>query len=151
MVHACLERFAGSVPDILPPALRDALGLCATAAALRGIHFPGTPAELERARRRLVFDEFLLMTLAMVLKKRQLAEKPGAARSAGNGPRYRRFLAALPFPLTGAQRRVIGEIRGDMAQPHPMHRLLQGDVGSGKTVVAAAALLTAVDAGHQGC
>ncbi|HOE27828.1 MAG TPA: ATP-dependent DNA helicase RecG [bacterium] len=150
MVHACLERFAGSVPDILPPALRDALGLCATAAALRGIHFPGTPAELERARRRLVFDEFLLMTLAMVLKKRQLAEKPGAARSAGNGPRYRRFLAALPFPLTGAQRRVIGEIRGDMAQPHPMHRLLQGDVGSGKTVVAAAALLTAVDAGHQG-
>ena len=150
MVHACLEKCADTVPEILPAALRDELGFCAISAALRNIHFPGTPADLEEARRRLVFDEFLPMMLAILLKKRQLAETPGTTKAAGDGPLLRAFLASLPFALTGAQQRVIGEIRLDMAKPHPMNRLLQGDVGSGKTVVAAAALLAALDAGYQG-
>lgn len=150
MVHACLEKYAEAAPEIVPAALRDELGLCAVSAALRNIHFPGTPADLENARRRLVFDEFLPMMLAIHLKKRQLAETPGAPKATGDGPLLRAFLGSLPFTLTGAQRRVIGEIRADMARPHPMNRLLQGDVGSGKTVVAATALLMALDAGYQG-
>ncbi len=150
MVHACIEKYADAVPDLLPPALRAELGLCPVSDAIRGIHFPATPAVLEGARRRLVFDEFLPMTLAISLKKRQLAELPGAPKAAGDGPLLRAFLDSLPFALTKAQRRVIAEIRADMARPHPMNRLIQGDVGSGKTVVAAAALLASLDAGFQG-
>ena len=111
---------------------------------------PETMAEAEEARRRLVFDELLRIQLALVLRKRQIETTSQGIEHVVDGALVERFLDALPFELTDDQRRVIGEIRADLARPIPMHRLLQGDVGSGKTVVAMAALLTAVQGGHQG-
>jgi len=118
--------------------------------ALCGIHMPESIAEKERARLRLVFDELLRVQLGLVLRKRALeASMPGIAHVA-DGELVERFHASLPFPLTGAQRRAIAEITEDMVKPRPMHRLLQGDVGAGKTLVALSALLVAVQGGHQG-
>lgn len=150
IAYHCLERYAAAAQELFEPALRSELDLCGIGEALWGIHFPETPAALERARKRLVFDEFLPMQLAIVLKKMQIASIPGTAKAPGDGRLLRAFLRSLPFTLTGAQERVIAEIRADMESGHPMNRLLQGDVGSGKTVVAVAALLLALDAGYQG-
>jgi len=138
------------VDDPLAPELVARLGLVGRDAALAGIHFPETPGEAEAARARLVFDELFRLEVALALRKhRQIAGAEGIAHALGPGL-VEEFVAALPYPLTGAQRRAIEEIRADMASPHPMHRLLQGEVGSGKTAVAVAALLTAVQGGYQG-
>jgi ATP-dependent DNA helicase RecG len=106
------------------------------------------------ARRRLAFDELFRLQLALVLRKRRLEEDARGIRHVVSSPRgptlVERFLDRLPFEPTGAQREVIDAIREDLAGPLPMHRLLQGDVGAGKTVVAVAALLVAVEGGHQG-
>jgi len=118
--------------------------------ALRSIHDPESMAEMSRARLRLVFDELLRVQLELVMRKRELeATTPGIAHTA-QGALVERFHSSLPFPLTDAQRRAIGEITADMVEPRPMHRLLQGDVGAGKTLVALSALLVAVQGGHQG-
>ena len=119
-------------------------------AAFTGIHLPQSMAEVEAARKRLVFDELLRVQLALVLRKRALERTARGIAQDTSGELVRRFHERLAFPLTGAQQRVIAEITTDLAGPHPMHRLLQGDVGSGKTVVAVSALLTAVQGGHQG-
>lgn len=148
IIHACCENYAESVPELLEAALRRECDLCRISDALRNIHFPESPAALEQARRRLVFDEFLPMQLAILLKRKQLAEIPGSSKKGGE--LVRRFLESLPFTLTRAQERVIAEVRADMERTRPMNRLLQGDVGSGKTVVAVVALLIALDAGYQG-
>ena len=148
IIFACLESYAESAPELLDPALRRKVGLCQVSESLKNIHFPESPAALEQARRRLVFDEFLSMQLAILLKKKQLAEIPGSSKKAGD--LVHRFLKSLPFTLTRAQERVIAEVRADMERSHPMNRLLQGDVGSGKTIVAVVALLIALDAGYQG-
>jgi ATP-dependent DNA helicase RecG len=114
------------------------------------IHDPQSMADVAEARRRLVFDELLRVQLALVLRKRALeAETKGIVHEAP-GPLVARLHARLPFDLTAAQRRAIDEIATDMAAPHPMHRLLQGDVGAGKTLVALSALLNAVEGRHQG-
>ena len=106
--------------------------------------------ELGAAKGRLIFDEFLRMQVGLVARKRALAaEQSGIAHERG-GPLLDAFVAGLPFGLTGDQQRTIAEIVHDMSSPAPMHRLLQGDVGSGKTVVALAALLVAVQGGYQG-
>ena len=118
--------------------------------ALRGIHVPETIEEKEQARRRLAFDELLRVQLVLVMRKRAMERDSVGLRHVVDGELVRRFHEALPFPLTTAQRRVIAEIDADLAAAHPMHRLLQGDVGSGKTVVAVSALLAAVQGGHQG-
>ena len=118
--------------------------------ALRGIHRPESMEELRRARHRLVFDEFLRMQVGLVARKRRIEAERSGIRHVVDGPLLRAFLERLPFPLTGDQRRAIDEILADMASPAPMHRLLQGDVGSGKTVVALAALLAGVQGGYQG-
>ncbi|MFL6205533.1 MAG: ATP-dependent DNA helicase RecG, partial [Acidimicrobiales bacterium] len=119
-------------------------------AAMRGIHQPESLAEADEARRRLVFDELLRIQLALVLRKRRIeATSQGIVHDA-SGSLVDRFVARLPFTLTSDQQKVIAEITADLARPVPMHRLLQGDVGAGKTVVAVAALLTAVQGGHQG-
>src|SRR5439155_6354370 len=102
------------------------------------------------ARRRLAFDELLRLQVTLVSRKRMYERESKAIRHIVDGPLVARFHEQLPFPLTGAQRRAIDEIAADLAGPHPMHRLLQGDVGSGKTVVAVAAMLTAVQGGYQG-
>ena len=118
--------------------------------ALRAIHRPESMAELEAAKRRLVFDEFLRMQVGLVARKRALAAEPEGIAHRVDGELLPAFIANLPFPLTGDQQRTIDEITRDMASHAPMHRLLQGDVGSGKTVVALAALLVGVQGGYQG-
>jgi ATP-dependent DNA helicase RecG len=148
IVHACIEGYAASTPELLEASLREECGLSPVSEAIRNIHFPDSPAALEAARRRLVFDEFLPMQLAIHLKRKQLAELPGSSKKGGE--LVRRFLKSLPFELTRAQERVIAEVGADMGRVHPMNRLLQGDVGSGKTVVAIVALLIALDARYQG-
>jgi ATP-dependent DNA helicase RecG len=150
IIYDCLNKYAGSAPEILCPEIREELRFDSPREALYNIHFPETPAALERARRRLVFDEFFLTQMAVVLKKKQLSELRGTPKRGGGGALLHSFLRSLPFTLTRAQERVLEEIRRDMEASKPMNRLLQGDVGSGKTVVAIAALLISLDAGYQG-
>jgi ATP-dependent DNA helicase RecG len=150
------------VRDVLPPALLADLGLPSLAEALVYVHRPPPDADLEEltagqhpAQRRLAFEELLAHQLSL----RQLRDEvrhdaafplPGPAGANGApGPMAQQFLTGLPFALTGAQQRVLGELYADMALPSPMLRLVQGDVGSGKTVVAALAALRAVEAGLQ--
>jgi len=147
-----LDR-AGDFADPLPTAWRRRFGLLDRTAAFDRIHRPSTVAETGPARRRLAFDELFRLQLALVLRKRRLEEDARGIRhvvTAGGPTLVERFLDRLPFEPTGAQRQVIEAIRADLAGPLPMHRLLQGDVGAGKTVVAVAALLVAVEGGHQG-
>jgi ATP-dependent DNA helicase RecG len=134
----------------VPAGIRRRLGLIDRWHALHDIHLPETIADKEKARRRLAFDELLRVQLVLVMRKRAMERDAVGIRHAVGGELVRRFLDALAFPLTTAQRRVIAEIDADLRAQHPMHRLLQGDVGAGKTVVAVAALLTAVEGGHQG-
>jgi ATP-dependent DNA helicase RecG len=116
--------------------------------ALREIHFPDDQDSLEKARRHLILEEFFLMQLLVAAKRAEARAQPGAAHS-GRGDLMRRLLDSLPFPLTNAQRRAIDEIRADLASSYPMNRLLHGDVGSGKTLVALSAMLLCVESGHQ--
>jgi ATP-dependent DNA helicase RecG len=151
---AVAEALRRSAPrgilDPLPPAIRDRFGFVDRNTALIGIHDPESMAQVQEARRRLVFDELLRVQLGLVLRKRALeATTPGIAHVV-DGELVAKFHAALPFPLTGAQQRAIAEIDADLAVDKPMHRLLQGDVGAGKTLVALSALLVAVQGGHQG-
>ncbi len=118
-------------------------------AALQSIHQPESMTEKDAARRRLVFDELLRVQLALVLRKAAIERSAAGIAHAVPGDLMRRFWDELPFELTSDQRRTIDEIRNDMARAVPMHRLLQGDVGAGKTVVAVSAMLLAVEGGHQ--
>jgi ATP-dependent DNA helicase RecG len=136
--------------DPLDPAVLEAHGLVDRHAAYRGIHRPETIEEQRRARERLIFDEFLRMQAGLVARKRALEADQQGIRHDASGSLVEAFHDRLPFPLTNDQRRALDEIVRDMASPAPMHRLLQGDVGSGKTVVALSALLVAVQGGYQG-
>ena len=138
------------IADPVPETIRRRFGLIERDAAFRSIHAPETIAEKEQARRRLAFDELLRVQTTLVMRKRLLERESKAIRHNVGGELTERLYAALPFELTAAQRRAIAEIEHDLAGPHPMHRLLQGDVGSGKTLVAVSAMLTAVQGGHQG-
>ena len=138
------------IADPVPETVRRRHGLIDRDAAFRCIHAPETIAEKEQARRRLAFDELLRVQTTLVMRKRLLERESKALRHQVGGELTERLYVALPFELTGAQRRAIAEIEHDLAGPHPMHRLLQGDVGSGKTLVAVSAMLTAVQGGHQG-
>jgi ATP-dependent DNA helicase RecG len=147
-------RRAGELADPLPDWVLERFGFVDRTAAFRSIHQPDSMAERGEARRRLVFDELVRTQLALVARKRALERlADGIAHDPTGGPAgdlVARFHERLPFELTGAQRRAIAEIDDDLAKPHPMHRLLQGDVGSGKTLVSVSALLVAVQGGHQG-
>jgi ATP-dependent DNA helicase RecG len=118
------------------------------ARALRAIHFPENREELAAARRHLVLEEFFHLQLVLASRRAQVAKTSAPCRWRSSSLADR-LHASLPFPLTGAQKRVIAEIRKDLASPHPMNRLLQGDVGSGKTLVAFTAMLDVVEAGYQ--
>ena len=149
-VHNALGRSL-PVTDPLPPEITKRLKLIDRSEALQEIHFPTALEDLGPARDRLVFDEFFRLEVALALqKRRQIDDAEGVAHEILAEGMMTAFVKGLPFELTGAQQRVIDEVRVDMARPHPMHRLLLGDVGSGKTVVAVAAMLTAVDGGFQG-
>ena len=135
--------------DPLPPYLLDEHDFITREAAFQGIHQPETMAHMIEARRRLVFDELFRLQLALVLRKRAIERTEVGLAHNVDGPLLKGFTETLPFDLTGAQRRAIGEISKDLVRPVPMHRLLQGDVGAGKTLVAVATMLAAVDGGHQ--
>ncbi|AHB89278.1 ATP-dependent DNA helicase RecG [Thermosynechococcus sp. NK55a] len=136
-------------PDPLPQALRQRHQLMPLDMALRHIHFPPDQTQLSLARRRLIFDEFFYLQLGLLQRRRQQQQQASAPLKP-QGELIEQFYQRLPFQLTGAQQRVVAEILADLEQPIPMNRLLQGDVGSGKTVVAVIALLAAVQSGYQG-
>ena len=153
-VEEALRR-AGVLHDPLPERWRAELGVMERTAAFGAIHAPETLAEKGRARHRLAFDELLRLQLEVVMRRKALErDARGIAHPAGGTDGVPdlvgSFVDQLPFALTVAQRRAVAEIGGDLARPLPMHRLLQGDVGAGKTVVALCALLTAVQGGRQG-
>ncbi|MEN9262333.1 MAG: ATP-dependent DNA helicase RecG [Thermostichus sp. HHBFW_bins_43] len=139
------------VTDPLPQPLKQTFQLMDLPLALQQIHFPETGEHLAQARRRLVFDEFFYLQLGLLQRRQRYREQAQAV------PRYQpvrgelvdRFYQLLPFQLTAAQQRVIAEILADLRDPLPMNRLVQGDVGSGKTVVAVVALLAAIQSGWQ--
>jgi ATP-dependent DNA helicase RecG len=139
---------AGQVRDPLPEGLRRELGLAEYGASLRAIHFPDDFAARDQARSRLAFDELFFIALGMGLRRARMALQPAPALGQDE-PLSRALLKALPFTLTGAQQRVWGEIQADLARPKPMHRLIQGDVGCGKTLLAALALARACGLGWQ--
>jgi ATP-dependent DNA helicase RecG len=149
LVDEALER-AGELADPLPTGWRDRLDVVDRTWAVRQVHNPESMGAAEAARKRLVLDELLRLQLALVVRKRAVEREAKGIRHTTEGELVTRFHGALPFALTGAQQRAIAEIAADLAGPHPMHRLLQGDVGSGKTLVAVTALLTAVQGGYQG-
>ncbi|MEZ5245145.1 MAG: ATP-dependent DNA helicase RecG [Acidimicrobiales bacterium] len=144
--RAAVRGFA----DPLPDEVRDRFRFVTRDAAINGIHHPDSMHEKDEARRRLVFDELLRVQLELVRRKRRIERETAGLSHSLDGELVARFHERLPFPLTGAQLRAIREIGADLALERPMHRLLQGDVGSGKTVVAVTALLAAVQGGHQG-
>ncbi len=138
------------IEDPVPIEFLAAHGLTSREEAFRNVHFPKTIADAEHARRRLVYDELFRLELALALRKRKRIEDADGIAHQPDGSLTGRLLQGLPYRLTDAQRRVLGEIRADLGSPNPMHRLLQGEVGSGKTVVAVAALLEGIEGGWQG-
>jgi ATP-dependent DNA helicase RecG len=136
--------------DPVPDWVLDRFDLVARPEAFAGIHAPETMEHKEVARRRLVLDELLRVQLALVQRKRHIERTTRGIPHTVEGPLLDAFLGRLPFDLTEDQQAAIDEIRRDLAAPHPMHRLLQGDVGAGKTVVAVWTLLAAVEGGYQG-
>ena len=137
---------SGGLETLLPRALMNSD--MTTAAAIRAIHFPNDWQQRQAAREHLVLSEFFAMQILIASRRTNASIRVGEAHC-GPGTLFDEFVKSLPFELTAAQRKVIGEIRRDLAAVHPMNRLLQGDVGSGKTLVAIAAMLLVVEAGYQ--
>lgn len=149
-ISLALKEYLGDVNEILPSVLLQKYKLQTRKDALKTIHHPNGQDELKQARRRFVYEEFLLFQLKMqVLRKVQREQSKGIIHEFAEN-RLEQFIETLPFPLTNAQSRVINEIMTDMKSPFRMNRLLQGDVGSGKTVVAAIAIYAAILSGYQG-
>lgn len=147
-VQTVLPRAQEAV-DPLPDSLREGRGLAALPEALLKIHRPQTKADIESARDRLKWDEAFVLQVALARRRHADAQLPAVARRPAPDGLLTAFDARLPFTLTDGQRKVSEEIFDDLATEHPMHRLLQGEVGSGKTMVALRAMLAVVDAGGQ--
>jgi ATP-dependent DNA helicase RecG len=150
-----LEQMRGAVPECLPQAMLARLGLPGREASLREVHFPpeGTPfVQLQSwatpAHRRLIFEELFFLELGLELKRRRMRERLGIGFLTNDKVREA-LREVLPFHPTTAQKRALGEIVADMRTPSPMRRLLQGDVGSGKTIVALQAMMVALENGYQ--
>ena len=155
-MRTALDEYGQQIPEILPLELRQRQNLIDRQSAINEIHFPTSEAHRKAAQKRLAFEEFFLLTIGMEMKKDRKISQEGIAFQIGTEPQgntpslLRDFVASLPYELTGAQKRVFAEIENDMRQKSVMNRLIQGDVGSGKTVVAAMALLRAIENGYQG-
>jgi ATP-dependent DNA helicase RecG len=150
-VAEALRRSQGrGLLDPVPGWVLDRFDLITRPEAFAGIHAPDSMAHRDVARRRLVLDELLRVQLALVQRKRHIERTTRGIAHRVDGPLLDAFVARLPFELTDDQHAAVEEIGRDLAAPHPMHRLLQGDVGSGKTVVAVSTLLVAVQGGYQG-
>jgi ATP-dependent DNA helicase RecG len=143
------EALAALVRDDVPASILRARGYGSLRDAWRDVHRPATPEAALAARERVIFDEFFGIALEAAVKRSERRAAEGAPQLVAAPDLWERFGAALPFPPTAAQRRVIGQIWDDMAKGAPMNRLLQGDVGSGKTLVAAAAIVLAASRGVQ--
>jgi ATP-dependent DNA helicase RecG len=148
LIHRALDA-AGHVLDPLPAEMLARHGLPNLYDAVQEVHFPTDRSRLKAAMRRLVFHELFLIQTGLAVRKARLERSEVGRSHRGDGSLLNPYLKGLPFELTGAQERVIGEVLADMRSERPMRRLLQGDVGSGKTAVAVAALLTAVESGGQ--
>jgi ATP-dependent DNA helicase RecG len=145
-----IDQWAGQLEDFLPPELKERCNLLELAQAITQAHYPDDEIVKDKARVRLAFDELLLLQLGVLSKKRDWQEsQPGSPFDTKTAV-LDKFLKSLPFELTTAQQKVLRELLADLQQPRPMSRLLQGEVGSGKTVVATAALLMAAANGYQG-
>ena len=148
LIWRLVEAHAHDIEETLPDPVRARRRLVPLAEAVRGAHFPASEGERADAVRRLAFDDFLLLQVGLAILRSRTTRQRGVSMRP-RGELLGRLRASLPFSLTAAQERVWDDIRRDMAAPYPMHRLLQGDVGSGKTVVAALAVCAAVEAGYQ--
>ena len=148
LMKRVLDYWAPRLTDHLPLEVLQRTGLMDLPTAIRQIHFPDSQEAAQQARRRLSFDEFLMIQLGMLRQRQQWQSEPGMPLPR-NQALLDAFLASLPFALTAAQQRSLEQILNDMVENRPMSRMLQGDVGSGKTVVAAAAMLMAISAGKQ--
>jgi len=149
IVRAALDAYSALAPEVFSEDFRAEHRLIPIAEALEQVHFPESPRAAELARRRLVYEEFFLLEAAIALRKRAFQEEIAGIAFEVSEKIDRRIRRRFPFRLTAAQERAIAEISDDMARPRPMNRLLQGDVGSGKTVVALYAILAAVANGYQ--
>ncbi|OGX12187.1 MAG: ATP-dependent DNA helicase RecG, partial [Nitrospirae bacterium RIFCSPLOWO2_12_FULL_63_8] len=156
LIKGLLDHYLDGMADIVPAQVRFRQRLLPIRAALREVHFPQSPGDLEAlnqgvtpAHRRLAFEEFLLLQLGLASQQQAVKEEAKGVRFDIGTPLVGKLRALLPFRLTQAQERVLAEIQHDMASPRPMHRLIQGDVGCGKTVVALLAMVTACGSGCQ--
>ncbi|MFX3624619.1 MAG: ATP-dependent DNA helicase RecG [Ectobacillus sp.] len=149
-IAQALQQYGAYVEDLLPQGLVQRYRLLPRPIALRSLHLPAGQEDVKQARRRFVYEEFFLFQLKMQTLRKVQREHSVGTRKEFQAAALRSFIEGLPFPLTGAQHRVVGEIVADLAAPYRMNRLLQGDVGSGKTVVAAIALYATKLSGYQG-
>lgn len=150
LIERTLEEFLPALPELLPESLRERWEVIPLREAIREIHYPTGKIGLEAARKRLILDEFFTLQLALGIKREKRNRQAVGLPHHHDTPLRDRYLSQLPFQLTTAQTRAIKEIKDDMTGSGVMNRLLQGDVGSGKTVVAVSALLITVDNGYQG-
>jgi ATP-dependent DNA helicase RecG len=148
LIAGAVDDFA-DVPDHLPVEIRIRRGLPNLAAALRSVHFPVRLPDAEAARRRLAYDELLVLLLYMAMRRHSLTREQAGVPHVIDGARLGRLRDALPFELTADQAAAVSDILQDMGKPRPMNRMLLGDVGTGKTVVATCALVAAADSGMQ--
>jgi len=148
-LRGVLSEYAMAAPDVLPLAFRQRHDLAPLGWALQQIHFPDDWASLERARRRLAFEELFVMQVRLALRRARLTGRAKPQRYATDGPMLRALIKRLPFTLTASQRQVLRELVDELGRPNPMLRLLQGDVGCGKTVLAAALMAIVVQSGYQ--
>ena len=151
IMEAALTKCLGDVKESLPEYILRQYGLTPIHFALRNIHFPKDLNALEKARYRLKFEELFYLQLSLLKQKYIRSREDNGIAMPKVGEAFNKCYEALPFPLTGAQKRVITEIRNDMKSGHQMNRLLQGDVGSGKTMVAVLTALIAIGNGYQAC
>ena len=149
LLKRVVDSFAAQLVDHLPQGVRQEAGLIDLPSAVAHMHFPDSEDMLQRAQRRLAFDELFVLQLGVLARRRDWQEGQSGPRLVVDRSAVEAFLGRLPFQLTAAQRRVLDEITADLPGPVPMIRLLQGEVGSGKTVVATAAMLVAVANGYQ--
>ena len=151
LVEAALNRGLTEIEESLPEYIMNQFGLVPLHYALRNIHFPSDATALEKARYRLKFEELFYLQLSLLKQKYVRSREDQGIPMPKVGEAFNKCYEALPFPLTGAQKRVITEIRNDLKSGHQMNRLLQGDVGSGKTMVAVLTALIAIGNGYQAC
>ena len=151
LMAAALDKGLPYIKESLPEYIMKECGLVPIHFALRNIHFPKDLTSLEKARYRLKFEELFYLQLSLLKQKYVRSKDEQGIQMPRVGDAFNRCYEALPFPLTGAQKRVITEIRNDMKSGHQMNRLLQGDVGSGKTMVAVLTALIAIGNGYQAC